>query len=167
MTARVETEGAQGPVLDDTCPSVDESLQSWDDDGMRAWTGLHAVYRRLTRTLEQELLSRHGIGISGYLLLARLAESAGDVRMSELADVALLSPSRVSRLADQLEAAGRLERRACPSDSRGVCAALTDNGRAFLTEVHATYVETVEREFFGRLPERDVKALARAFTRLA
>ena len=140
MTARVETEGAQSPVLDDTCPSVDESLQAWDDDG---------------------------IGISGYLLLARLAESAGDVRMSELADVALLSPSRVSRLADQLEAAGRLERRACPSDSRGVCAALTDNGRGFLAEVHATYVETVEREFFGRLPERDVKALARAFTRLA
>lgn len=156
------------PAVDPACPEASPSLRAWDAEHTLAWSGLHSVHSRLAKCLEHELASRHGIGMSGYKLLARLVDSpGGDVRMSELADDSLLSPSRVSRLVDELESRGHLERRSCPTDSRGVCAALTPSGREFLSAVHETYVETVEREFFQRLPERDVKALARAMSRLA
>lgn len=168
MTAPPDTTTTKTVPVDPSCPESSPSLRAWDDEPTLAWTGFHAAHTRLVKSLEHELVGRHGIGLSGYKLLARLMNSpGGDVRMSELADNAQLSPSRVSRLVDQLEAGGHLERTACPTDSRGVCAVLTQAGRDFLMEVHATYVATVEQEFFDRLPERDIKALARAFSRLA
>lgn len=166
MAAQPDTTAQPTAVADAGCPESNPVLRPWDDVRTFAWTGLHAAHRKLLRTLEHELSSRHGIGLSGYKLLARLAGSEGRARMSELADDALLSPSRVSRLADQLEADGHIERRSCPSDSRGVYAALTPQGRDYLMEVHATYVDIVEREFFRRLGEADVEALARAFGNL-
>lgn len=166
MLAQPDMRARPAGVADAGCPESNPALQPWDEVRTFAWTALHAAHRKLLRTLEHELSSRHGIGLSGYKLLARLAASEGKARMSELADDALLSPSRVSRLADQLEADGHIERLSCPSDSRGVYAALTPQGRTYLMEVHATYVDTVEREFFRRLGDDDVQALARAFEQL-
>lgn len=168
MSAQADITTNGTGVASDCCPEAAPSLRAWDEEPMMAWTGFHAAHHRLIRSLEQELIGHHSIGLSGYKLLARLVDAEdGHARMSELADDAQLSPSRVSRLVDQLVARGYLERTRCPSDSRVVWAALTDAGREFLGDVHATYVETVEREFFARLPERDVKALARALARLA
>jgi DNA-binding MarR family transcriptional regulator len=86
--------------------------------------------------------------------------------MSELADDALLSPSRVSRLVDQLERDGYIERRPCAEDSRVVFATITPEGRAHLDEIHETYVAAVERGFFDQLSENEVKTLARVWSRL-
>ena len=139
----------------------------WSAEEFDAWAGMHAAYRRVTKELEQELSTRHGIGLSGYKLLSRVALSEdGHVRMSELADYAMLSPSRVSRLVDQLERDGYTTRRPCPGDSRVVHCEITPEGLSYLEKIHETYVATVERTFFGRLPEREVKALARAWARL-
>lgn len=167
MSAREDTTTNGASAVDPCCPEAAPSLRAWDEEPTLAWTGFHAVHTHLVRTLEHELFTRHGVNLSGYKLLARLVDAEDDrTRMSELADDALLSPSRVSRLVDQLSDRGYIERKRCPTDSRVVWAALTPSGREFLGEVHATYVETVEREFFERLPERDVKALARAWSRL-
>lgn len=167
MSAQAETTIDGAAKAPECCPETTPSLRVWEEDFALAWSGFHAAHNRLIKCLEHELFSRHGIGLSGYKLLARLIDAEeGRARMSELADDALLSPSRVSRLVDQLSGTGHVERKRCPTDSRVVWAALTAEGRAFLMDVHATYVETVEREFFERLPERDVKALARAWSRL-
>lgn len=167
MSAHSETTAERVASIDPACPGTNESLQAWGETSTLAWTGMHAAHRRLLKCLEHDLVTRHGIGLSGYKLLARLVEAEeGHARMSELADDALLSPSRVSRLVDDLVARDHLERRRCPDDSRVVWAAITDAGREFLADVHTTYVETVQREFFDRLSERDVKALARAFSSL-
>lgn len=167
MSAHSETTAERVTSLDPACPGATQSLQTWGETHTLAWTGMHAAHRRLLKCLEHDLFSKHGIGLSGYKLLARLVDAEeGRARMSELADDALLSPSRVSRLVDDLVARDYLERQRCPDDSRVVWAAITDSGREFLADVHTTYVETVEREFFNRLSDRDVKALARAFSNL-
>ena len=152
----------------EACPESAVGVPQWSVEQYDAWAGFHAVYQRCVKELEHELSARHGIGLSGYKLLARLARAEeGYLRMSELADDAQLSPSRVSRLVDQLERSGYIERLACPGDSRVVHAALTSDGLSYLTEVHETYVAAVERGFFDRLSEREVKALARVWSRLA
>lgn len=152
----------------EACPESMVGVPAWSDEQLEAWAGFHSVHQRVTKHVEHALASRHGIGISGYKLLARLARAdEGHLRMSELADDALLSPSRVSRLVDQFEAAGYVERRPCPSDSRVVHARMTSAGFGYLAEVHETYVDAVERGFFDQLTEREVKALARVWSRLA
>jgi DNA-binding MarR family transcriptional regulator len=152
----------------EACPERAVGVPEWSLDQLDAWAGLHVVYNRIVKDLEQELGARHGIGLSGYKLLARLARADDrHIRMSELADDALLSPSRVSRLVDQLVASGYIERRACPTDSRVVHATITPQGLEYLTEIHDTYVAAVERGFFDQLSEREVKTLARVWSRLA
>lgn len=152
----------------EACPEATVGVPEWSDEQRDAWGGFHAVYSRVVKELEHELGARHGIGISGYKLLARLArsEEGHGLRMSELADDALLSPSRVSRLVDDLVASGYVERRSCPDDSRVVWATITPAGLEHLAEVHETYVAAVERGFFDQLSEREVKTLARVWSRL-
>lgn len=152
----------------EACPERALGVPEWSPEQADAWGGLHAVYHRVVKDLERALTARHGIGLSGYKLLSRLARAEDRyLRMSELADDALLSPSRVSRLVDQLERSGYIERRSCPGDSRVVHAQLTDEGLTYLAEVHDTYVAAVERGFFDQLSEREVKTLARVWSRLA
>lgn len=165
MSAQADIPAA---VENEACPESIVGVPAWSDAQLEAWVGFHSVHQRVTRHVEQALAGRHGIGISGYKLLARLARAEqGHLRMSELADDALLSPSRVSRLVDEFERAGYVERRPCPSDSRVVHAQMTTAGLDYLAEVHETYVDAVERGFFDQLSEREVKALARVWSRLA
>jgi DNA-binding MarR family transcriptional regulator len=153
----------------EACPEATVGVPGWSQEQAEAWSGFHAVHNRVVKTLEHELGTRHGIGISGYKLLARLSrsEQGGGLRMSELADDALLSPSRVSRLVDQLERDGYIERRPCAQDSRVVFATITPEGTAYLAEIHETYVAAVERGFFDQLSETEVKTLARVWSRLS
>lgn len=164
-----ETDSPTATATGETCcPEALVGVPEWSAEQLDAWGGFHAVYNRVVKELEHELGARHGIGISGYKLLARLArsEDGRGLRMSELADDALLSPSRVSRLVDQLVADGYVERRSCPGDSRVVWGAITPAGLAYLAEIHETYVAEVERAFFDQLSEREVKTLARVWSRL-
>jgi DNA-binding MarR family transcriptional regulator len=132
-----------------------------------AWMTFHATHEQLGKALEQELAGRHGVGLSAYRLLRRLAEPPGDgVRVSELAGDVLLSPSRVSRVVDQLEALGHVKRHMCAADARGVTARLTCSGAALMTELDRTYLQWLRREVVGRLDARDLHALARISAKL-
>src|ERR1700681_4808206 len=95
-----------------------------------AWGGFLAGHAELTRALDAGLASEFGLSLSALEVLARLAwVDDGQLRMTDLAQGALLSQSRVSRLVDQLEARGLVERSSCPSDSRSVYATITEQGR--------------------------------------
>jgi DNA-binding MarR family transcriptional regulator len=62
--------------------------------------------------------------------------------MAELAAAAMTSRSRLSYQVDQLEKAGLILRCSCPTDERGVVAALTDEGWDKLRQApgHAAFV---------------------------
>lgn len=150
------------------CFERQASVQAWGAERTEAWLGLLRTSQLLIKSLDAELAARHGIGMSGFDLLSRLDESEeGHLRMSDLASLTMLSPSRVSRLVDQLGRDGYVERRVCPSDGRAVWAVITENGRDFLAGVRSTYFEGVERRFFEQLREADVKRLAGVWERLS
>jgi DNA-binding MarR family transcriptional regulator len=86
--------------------------------------------------------------------------------MSDLASQALLSQSRVSRIIDQLEARGLVERQTCTEDSRIVYAVITDRGRQELRAAEETHRRGVESQLFGRLSAREVHRLAEIFGRI-
>jgi DNA-binding MarR family transcriptional regulator len=91
----------------------------------------------------------------------------GHLRMSELADTVLLSPSGVSRLVDRLVADGLLERRPCGGDGRAVYAAITDRGRELLAEAEPTYSAALRRLFVGQYTPDEYERLAALLLRVA
>ena len=145
-----------------------EGLMQWSRASADAWVGMLQTHKELTREIDAELERKHGLSFSSVELLGRLAAAPDRrLRLSDLAQSASLSLSRVSRLADQLEARGLLERRACPGDGRAVHAVLTDAGLAALREAQATHFAGVQERFFDRLSADEVATLARVFARFA
>jgi len=150
-----------------SCPGTGRGADFWGGERAEAWFGLMETHARLVKALDADLLAGHGIGMSGYVMLARLGQSEdGKLRMSQLADRSLLSQSRVSRLADELAGRGLLERLPCDADSRVVYAAITDAGLELLEEAQETHFSHVDDRFFASLSETDVKALVRIWRRL-
>lgn len=133
----------------------------------QAWVGLQRACRDLTRRLEASLDERHGLSLSGLELLGRLA--AGEdrrCRLSRLAHDVGLSVSRVSRIVDVLERRGLVERQPCPEDTRATNAWLTDAGLALVRDAQAGHVADVQRSFFDRLDDDELRILGDVFTRL-
>jgi DNA-binding MarR family transcriptional regulator len=95
------------------------------------WRDLLDRYARSVGALERRLESEHGLGVSEYEVLERLAEGPkSDRRMQELAAAVHLSQSALSRVVGRLEGDGLVTRGLCQEDRRGIYACLTDAGRA-------------------------------------
>jgi DNA-binding MarR family transcriptional regulator len=128
-----------------------------------AFTGLLESGRRLTRELEGELEAAHGLSFSALGVLGSLALAPErTLRLTILARDMGLSLSRVSRIVDALEGRGLLERQQCPADARATNAWLTTAGLALAREAQATHRAGVERGFFAKLSETQVRVLAEA-----
>jgi DNA-binding MarR family transcriptional regulator len=131
-----------------------------DDAELAAWRGLLRSHARLTRELDVELVSSHGLPLTSYEVLLFLADSPeGRLRMSELADSVLLSRSGLTRLVDRLERQDLLRRESCPSDRRGSYAVITQRGRALFDRARVTHLDGVRRRFLSHLSEDEVVAL--------
>jgi DNA-binding MarR family transcriptional regulator len=95
-----------------------------------SWRKLLERHARTTSSLERRLQHEHGLGISEYEVLERLAGSGKEEsRMQELAEAVHLSQSALSRVVARLEADGLVRRGMCPEDRRGIMACLTESGR--------------------------------------
>ena len=116
------------------------------DEEQQVWRRLLSVESRLTDRLDHDLRVAHGLTIGEYAVLVHLAEAGpGGLRMSDLADLLLLSRSGLTRRIDALVKAGLVTRRSCPNDGRGSMAQLTAQGSRRLAEAAPTHVAGVRR----------------------
>jgi len=134
----------------------------------QAWVGLLHAYSSLVKQLDAELTAAHGLTVSGFEVLWRVAAAEnGHLRMTDLAELVMLSPSGLSRLVDRLEADGMIERVACPTDGRAINANLTELGRRRLAEAQTTHFEGVRRRFLAHFSDAEIGQLAKFWTRFA
>ena len=134
----------------------------------QAWVGLLHAHATLVKQLDAELTTAHGISLSGFEVLWRLAEADhGRLRMTDLAGLVMLSPSGLSRLVDRLESEGMIERVACPEDGRAINATITEAGRRKLSESRETHFEGIRRRFLAHFDEAEIGQLALFWTRFA
>jgi len=107
---------------------------------VNAWRSLAARHAAVTTALEHELGERHGLGVSEFEVLERLAENdQHKFRVQELADSVHLSQSTLSRLIGRLEQHGLVQRNMCDADRRGIDVCLTDAGRQRHAEALPTH----------------------------
>jgi DNA-binding MarR family transcriptional regulator len=98
---------------------------------VESWRALADRHARVTCALERVLQDQHGLGVSEFEVMERLAATDKDQhRMQELADAVYLSQSALSRLIGRLESEGLVTRAICSEDRRGIFACLTEEGRA-------------------------------------
>jgi DNA-binding MarR family transcriptional regulator len=105
-----------------------------------AWRELLDRHARVTCALEHALEEQHGLGLSEFEVLDRLATAGKDsCRLQELTEAVHLSQSALSRVVARLEAEGLVERAMCKEDRRGVFAALTATGRERHAQARPTH----------------------------
>jgi DNA-binding MarR family transcriptional regulator len=154
-------------VTDPNILETPDGLKYFPPEREAVWIGILQAHSELTRALDAALSAGHGLSLSAYEVLSRLAHSeGGHLRMTLLAERSQLSLSRVSRVIDMLEQRGYVARRSCPSDSRVVHATITPEGRAKIEETQETFFEVVEQRFLGRLSCDEVGELGRLLSRL-
>ena len=145
-----------------------QTATTLNDVETRAWVGLLHAHATVVKQLDAELVVAHGISISAFEVLWRLAATEnGRLRMTDLAELVLLSPSGLSRLVDRLESEGMIERIACPTDGRAINATITDAGRARLAQAETTHFEGIRRTFLAHFDEAEVGKLGEFWLRLA
>ncbi|MDP9265702.1 MAG: MarR family transcriptional regulator [Chloroflexota bacterium] len=134
---------------------------------LRAWSGFLRAHAEVKRALERDLERAGLIQLSDYGVLLELARGPAEGRRPiELASLASLTKSGLTRLVDRLETAGLVERRACASDQRGNLIALTARGRHVFRRAAPMHLRGIARYFVDRLDHRERAILARAFEKL-
>ena len=140
------------------------SAVKWlDEDEMRAWESFLAAGALVDRRVDQQLKETAGLSHPQYEILVRLAAAPdGELRMTELADTLLTSKSGLTYQVTQLEKAGLVARRSCPSDVRGVLAVLTEAGRRRLEQAAPGHVALVRELLIDVLTPQQLAVLADA-----
>jgi DNA-binding MarR family transcriptional regulator len=138
-----------------------------DERRLEAWEALLRTHRALLRQLEQELKDERDLPLAWYELLLHLVRAPdGRLRMHELAQSLLLTPSGLTRLADRLECTGLIRRESCPTDRRGAFAILTPEGRARLRRAAPTHLRAIDEHFGRYLSDDEAGQLVRVFARV-
>ncbi len=129
---------------------------------MRAWRGYLGLVRLLDDRLNRDLQGESGLTLADYEILVRLSEAPQRrLRMTELAQGAMISKSRLSHQMTRLEERGLARREGCPTDRRGAFAVLSDAGFDVLAAAAPGHVASVRRHLFDRLTSEQVEALGK------
>ena len=125
------------------------------------------VHADLVPLLDRRLQQATGLPLAWYDVLLEL-NAAPDrrLRMGELAELVVLSRSRVSRLVDELAHAGLVERIDNPDDRRSAYARLTSAGRARLRTAAPVYLEGINDSFTRHLDVAEIEVISAALWRI-
>jgi DNA-binding MarR family transcriptional regulator len=136
--------------------------------GLGAWRAFLQAYAVVVPRIERTLQTEAGLPLAWYDVLLELngARPERRLRMQELGDRVTISRSRVSRVVDELEHAGFVERMPDATDRRASFAAITPEGRAVLRKAAPVYLAAVEREFLAHLSDADARTIERALDRV-
>ena len=133
---------------------------------MKTWRSYIVASRRLLDALETDL-DGHDLSMPDYEVMAQLSEAPGRrMRMSELAELAMLSKSRLSHRMKVMEKAGWIRREECATDRRGSWAVMTDKGLRAIVAAAPDHVGSVRKRFIDQLSSSEQDQLSAIFARL-
>lgn len=120
----------------------------------------------LHHAVEQQLQAEGDLSYVQFQLLARLANSEGQLTMTELADGVVYSRSGLTHQAGLLEKAGLVTRGPSPEDQRATLITITTAGRALVDKVLPGHIQVARRLLFDPLSDQDLHALGDIMTRV-
>ena len=134
--------------------------------GLQAWDALLRAHATLLRQLETDLESKTGLALADFDVLAQLAIAGGSLRMTELADHALISRSGMTRRVTRLVQEGLVCRSHADADGRGVVVQLKKSGLDRLTVTAPVHMRGVSDLFLKKLDDQELAVLERALAKV-
>jgi DNA-binding MarR family transcriptional regulator len=134
--------------------------------GLQAWNALLRAHATLLRQLETDLESETGLALADFDVLAQLAIAGGSLRMTDLADRALISRSGMTRRVNRLVHQGLMRRAHADTDARGVVVQLTNSGLDRLTVVAPVHIRGVSELFLTKLNDQELSVLESALAKV-
>lgn len=132
------------------------------------WRAVMQILKVIPRHLESDLIRGAGLTESEYTTIMNLSEASNrELRMANLANATGLSPSRVTRLVDDLQSRGLVTKTTSSSDARGNVARLTPRGMAKLKSAWPIHLASVRRRFFDCIDPAAVEGVAKALAEVA
>lgn len=130
------------------------------EEEQAAWRAFLHATTLLEDHLDRQLQRDAGMPHMYYALLSTLSEAPGRrMRMTELAEQAKITRSRLSHAVARLEGNGWVSRENCPTDRRGQVCVLTDAGHAELVRTAPGHVAAVRTAIFDRLTTEQTRQL--------
>jgi DNA-binding MarR family transcriptional regulator len=152
------------------CPRLAEPPEPdpFDEHEFRVWRGFLRTHRTVTDELSRRLERAHGLTMLHYGVLITLITDPGRrLRMTDLAERVLTSPSGMTRAVARLAGDGLVERDRDPDDGRSFTVGLTPLGLIRLREAQVTHHACVRELLFGGLEGDDLERLAAVYERVA
>lgn len=138
-----------------------------NDTQKRAWMGLLVLTNRGLPDLDRTL-KKHDLLIVHYGIFVALSGAPNDtMRLSDLADTANVSQSRLTHRLRTLVDSGDVTIHQDPEDGRSKHATLTAKGRARVEEIAPLHAEDVQRMIFDPLDDEETECLARVMSKIA
>jgi DNA-binding MarR family transcriptional regulator len=139
-----------------------------DHDELTAWTSLMAMLMSVPPAVDAQLKRDSGLNFFEYSILSQLSGPPNRaLQMTQLAQLAGGTLSRLSHAASRLEKQGLVRRRLVAGESRCTELVLTDEGMAVLVAAAPGHVREVRRLVFDVLTRKQVaqlREIARALT---
>jgi DNA-binding MarR family transcriptional regulator len=131
------------------------------DAELRAWRGFLRTHRTITDELNQRLIRRHDLTLLHYgVLITLITDPHRRMRMGDIAERVLTSPSGMTRAIARLTADGLVSREQDENDRRSFLVTLTTDGVRRLREAQVTHHACVRELLLGRLTADDLRGLA-------
>jgi DNA-binding MarR family transcriptional regulator len=128
------------------------TVSELDDEQLATWRAFLNAHARMTRAIGRELTEAGLPDLAWYDLLWTLYRRPGrSLRVKELANAVVLSPTAMSRFVDRVEAAGCVRREPDPEDRRALQVTLTEEGVELLRRMWPVYRRGIERHFAAHL----------------
>jgi DNA-binding MarR family transcriptional regulator len=136
-------------------------------DEFNVWRGFLRTHRTISDELNRRLEREHGLPLLHYgVLITLITEPERRLRMTDLAERVLTSPSGMTRAVARLEGLGLVEREQDSGDRRSFVVHLTPVGVQRLREAQRTHHACVRELLFAGLRPADVKRLAAIYARM-
>jgi DNA-binding MarR family transcriptional regulator len=133
-------------------------------DEFRVWRGFLRLHRTITDELDRRLLAEHGLPLLHYgVLITLITVPERRMRMTDIAERVLVSPSGMTRAVAGLAGDGLVERRQDPDDRRSFLVTLTPRGVRRLRKAQETHHACVRELLLGGLKGEDLRRLAALF----
>ena len=135
-------------------------------DEVKGWFALLLTHATVTGRIDAVLMDQHKISFSSVEILCWLLETEPQSVRGLSGDLVSVSPTRASRLVQELIDAGHLQRGADQGDGRVSLISFTKSGRRFAETVKRTFENAVKTYFVDPLDDDDIAAITRIWAKL-
>lgn len=137
------------------------------EDQLAVWRAFVNAHAAVIRRIEKDLSAKRQVPLTWYDVLVALYQAPEKkLRMSELADKVVLTPSGVTRLVERLEKEGLVRRERTDEDRRGAYAVLTREGKRAFLQAWPTYAQGIQAYFINMLNEDECRVIGSCLSRI-